>query len=116
MKAWRSGRDLSQAKVADLMEISQAAYSNLEAGRVDAALSTVAKASEVTGLSVADLLAAERSTEIQDAVRIVQDAGLLVLSHSALRVLQTPVEVSMITKPLPAPPAPGEVPRTGSKS
>lgn len=39
-----------------MLDISQAAYSNLESGRVDTTLSTVAKAAEITGLSPAQLL------------------------------------------------------------
>jgi len=57
MKTWRIGRELSQVQAADLLKMSQAGYSKLEAGQVDTALSTVAKASEITGLSLGALLA-----------------------------------------------------------
>jgi transcriptional regulator with XRE-family HTH domain len=88
MKAWRIGQDLSQAEVAKLLEISQAAYSNLESGRVDTALSTVAKAMEITRLDAVALLAG------QDPLEAARDAML----RKGLR---------MILEPLPAPPAPG---------
>lgn len=89
MKAWRTGRDLSQAEAAKLLEISQAAYSNLEAGRVDAGLSTVAKAAEVTGLPALALLGSPEGVE----------AALRTLAQAGYRVT---------LEPLPAPQAPPE--------
>jgi transcriptional regulator with XRE-family HTH domain len=73
MKAWRSGRGLNQEKAAELFGISQAAYSNLELGRVDTSLSTVAKAAEITGLSPCALLSPQGSPEASGGVQKALD-------------------------------------------
>ncbi|HLP30283.1 MAG TPA: helix-turn-helix transcriptional regulator [Fibrobacteria bacterium] len=79
MKAWRSGRELSQSQVAELLGISQAGYSKLEAGGVDTSLSTVAKAAEVTGLSPGVLLGEARpeggTITLDQALRALYLAG-----------------------------------------
>jgi transcriptional regulator with XRE-family HTH domain len=77
MKTWRIGRDLSQAEAAKLLGISQAAYSNLEAGRVDTSLSTVAKAAETTGLPVAALLEIPTlpAPSVAEMMQALVDAG-----------------------------------------
>ncbi len=80
MKTWRIGRELSQVQAADLLKMSQAGYSKLEAGQVDTALSTVAKASEITGLSLGALLAEGPASSPEHiplplALQTVLDAG-----------------------------------------
>jgi DNA-binding XRE family transcriptional regulator len=77
MKVWRAGLDLSQAEAAKLLGISQAAYSNLEAGRVDTSLSTVAKAAEVSNLPVAALLGIQTFPEpsVAEMMQALVDAG-----------------------------------------
>jgi transcriptional regulator with XRE-family HTH domain len=79
MKTWRTGRDLSQAKAAELLGMSQAGYSKLEAGGVDTGLSTVAKAAEVTGLSLGALLgealAAGGPITVDQAIKALYLAG-----------------------------------------
>jgi transcriptional regulator with XRE-family HTH domain len=82
MKTWRTGRELSQSQAAELFKMSQAGYSKMEAGGVDTGLDMVAKALDVTGLSLSVLLSPQGSPErsggeqtTDSAVRFLTESG-----------------------------------------
>lgn len=83
---------MNQTQAAALFGISQPSYSQLEAGKVDAALSTLAKAAEITGLSPAQLLAptgpAEGGSDLARALEIVRQHGFVPMPRELVQPFQ----------------------------
>lgn len=71
---------MSQARVAELFDLSQASYSKMEAGGTDVSLSTLARAADITELPLAALLGVQTFPEPSTAqmMQALVDAGYTV--------------------------------------